>query len=406
MSGLEVGLGLAFGLAGSWVAADAVYLAALAGAASFYRPPPRTKPRTRLVVLVPAHDEAESIAECIRSLAVQTYPSSLYDVVVVADNCSDETAAIARRAGAEALVRHEPDRPGKGQALAWAFERLDEREPRPDGAVVVDADSIADPDFLTALVAPFDRGAQAVQGESLLRDDGTPAARLRAIAFLLVNRVLPAGRTVLRVPGSLAGNGMLLSHALVRALPWDAFTSTEDVEYSAKLRLAGINPAFAGGAILRSPTAPTAEAARQQQLRWEGGKLNVARTQLRRFLTRALRERRPSLAAAAFDLAVPPTGLLAAAAVGGIVPAAALYGLGVLPLWSLAPWVVALVAMPLYVLAGLRAARAPRWAYRTLVHAPLFVAGKTLSAHRLLAFRPDTWVRTERSATDDASPSS
>ena len=190
------------------------------------------RPRKRIAVLVPAHDEAALIARCVQSLQAQTYPSRLYDVIVVADNCSDATASIARSAGADVLVRDEPDARGKGRALRWAFDRVLRRPIPPDAVVVVDADSVADPCFLSALVRPFESGASAVQGESLLAEDGSRAASLRAAAFLLVNRVRPAGRSALGLPCDLTGNGMLLSSELLRAYPWDAFTSAEDLEYT------------------------------------------------------------------------------------------------------------------------------------------------------------------------------
>jgi len=153
---------------------------------------------------------------------------------------------------------------------------------------------------------------------------------------------------------------------------------------------------FAGGAIVWSPAAPTSEAAKHQQLRWEGGKLHVARTQLGRLLGAALRRRDPALFEAAVDLAVPPLGILAAAAAGGTLVCAVLAAFGVLPAWSVAPWALAFVAIPVYVLVGFRAARAPASAYRSLLQAPLFVLRKAATIHRFRTFRPDSWVRTKR----------
>jgi hypothetical protein len=235
-----------------------------------------------------------------------------------------------------------------------------------------------------------------VQGESLLAEDGSPSTALRAAAFLLVNRVRPAGRAALGLPCNLSGNGMLFSHDVLRANPWDAFTSTEDVEYSIKLRLAGVRPAFAFGAILVSPAAPTADAAVQQQLRWEGGKLHVARTQIPRLVAAAVRRRRPSLLDPAIELAILPLGLLAAGAIAGTAVGVVLVATGLLPLWSLTPWLVGLVAIPLYVLIGMRAGRAPASNYAALARAPLFILAKIRGAHRLLTYRSDSWVRTER----------
>ena len=256
---LEIYPAVLFAALGALAAAFALYYVMLAIASFFYRQETRAmRPRKRIAVLVPAHDEAALIARCVQSLQAQTYPSRLYDVIVVADNCSDATASIARSAGADVLVRDEPDARGKGRALRWAFDRVLRRPIPPEAVVVVDADSVADPCFLSALVRPFESGVSAVQGESLLAEDGSRAASLRAAAFLLVNRVRPAGRSALGLPCDLTGNGMLLSSKLLRAYPWDAFTSAEDLEYTVNLRLAGVRPVFAGGAILHSPSAPRA----------------------------------------------------------------------------------------------------------------------------------------------------
>jgi 1,2-diacylglycerol 3-beta-glucosyltransferase len=344
-------------------------------------------------VLVPAHDEELLVGRCVESLLEQTYPRELYEVVVIADNCTDQTAARAEAAGAEVLVRDEPDVRGKGQALRWALDRLLTRAEPPDAVVVVDADTVAVPEFLELLTRPLDDGAEAVQGESLLFDDESP---LRAAAFLLVNRTRPSGKDVLGLPCTLQGNGMLVATRVLRARPWDAFTAAEDLEYTIALRLDGLRARYAGGATLHSPAAPTRASAVHQQLRWEGGKVHVARTQVPRLVSEALRRRDWSLLETALDLAVPPLGLLAALEAAGTAATAIGAAAGAVPLWALVPWAVGDVAVPLYVLIGLRAARAPRSAYRALLHAPVLVARKVAALPRLAGFRADTWVRTER----------
>jgi cellulose synthase/poly-beta-1,6-N-acetylglucosamine synthase-like glycosyltransferase len=243
---------------GAFFAICGLYLLALSIAALFYKEDQRASgafisPSRRIAVLVPAHNEADYIARCVRALQVQTYPRDLYEVVVIADNCADDTARIAGAAGARVLVRNEPDRRGKGFALRWAMDQLVAAEGAPDAIAVVDADAVADPAFLDRLVKPLERGAEVVQGESLLSGQGSRRAALQATAFLLVNRTRPSGQAVLHLPCNLAGNGMLLSSRLLRAHPWDAFTSAEDLEYTIELRLLGVRPAFARGAILYSP---------------------------------------------------------------------------------------------------------------------------------------------------------
>src|SRR5205814_5727398 len=137
-------------------------------ASAFHRPKKADKtPRSRLAVLVPAHNEAELIDRCVASLQKQRYPSHLFRIVVVADNCTDDTAEIARFAGAEVLVRHQPTARGKGQALAWAIGHVFSDPKVPDAIVVVDADSVADADFLRRLEVEFAAGHESVQGNDL-----------------------------------------------------------------------------------------------------------------------------------------------------------------------------------------------------------------------------------------------
>src|SRR5512132_3605112 len=204
------GIDLLFVLLGGALALAALYLLVPAVVALFYRARPRSlSGDTNAVVLVPAHDEEGTVAHCVQAFENQTYPRNRYRVVVVADNCTDDTAGVASRAGAEVLVRNEPDARGKGRALRWAMDELLARDEPPDAVVVVDADSTPDPDLLTGLVAHLEEGAQAVQGESLIVGDGSPEQELRAAAFLLVNRARPTGRAMLGLAPDLAGNGML-----------------------------------------------------------------------------------------------------------------------------------------------------------------------------------------------------
>jgi GT2 family glycosyltransferase len=381
---------------GTPLAAASLYQVTLAAAALRYRPGAPGGKELRIAVVVPAHDEETVVAACIESLLACDYPAALREVVVVADNCTDGTASVAARAGARVLVRNDPTARGKGYALRFAFDAL-LTDPQPaDAFAVVDADSTADRAFLRALVRPLADGAGAAQGESLLIDDGTPRTAFRAAAFLLINRARPAGRSALGAAIRLAGNGMAFRRDVLEAHPWNAFSSTEDVEYSLRLRTGGVPIAFAGGAVLTSPMAPSADAAVEQQLRWEGGKLHLMRTWLPKLFGRALRERRGDLLDEALELSVPPLGLFVAAAGAGDAVVAVLVGFGLLPVWSLVPWLVALVGIPVYVLVGLRAANAPASAYSAMVRAPIFVLGKFRHIRRFLTFRGDTWVRTER----------
>jgi hypothetical protein len=391
-------LWVAFATAGVAAAGAALYLVVLAFASIGRRSAVAAPPQSRIAVLVPAHDEAALVSRCVTSLREQSYPPDLFDIVVIADNCTDDTAARAEAAGATVLVRTDPEARGKGPALRWAMDGLLERDPHLDALAVVDADSVADPGLLGALVARLEQGAPVVQAEYLGRnEDGSTRSELRAAAFMLFHRVRFGGRAALGLPCHLVGNGMLFSRQLLETHPWDAFTSAEDLEYSADLRLAGVRPVYAGDARLAAPVVGRGRGAHVQRLRWEGGRFHVVRTRAPRLLAEVIRRRRWSLLDAAMDLAVPPLGLLAAGTLLGAAFGAVLLAVGVAPWWAVTPWLVALAAVPTFVVVGLAAGRAPRSMWRALLAAPVLVASELRTRLRLLrGLGADTWERTAR----------
>jgi len=194
---------------------------------------------------------------------------------------------------------------------------------------------------------------------------------------------------------------MLFAREVLLTHPWTAFTSAEDLEYSLILSTAGIKVSFAGDALLTAPPAPSAAAAATQQLRWQGGKVHLARKWIPRLIKQALSRRRVSLLAVAFDLATPPLALLAAAVLLGTAVAGAVVSTDLVSAWALVPWRVALGAIPSSVMLGLRAERAPAASYKALVRAPLYIGTMALRARHIIAFRGDTWVRTERRSPAD-----
>ncbi|MGB7963879.1 MAG: glycosyltransferase family 2 protein [Propionicimonas sp.] len=387
--------------AGAFVAVPAGYLAALSIAAAVNRriTPPRAEPSLRLAVLVPAHDEEVLVGRCIDTLIAQDYPRELFRVLVVADNCTDGTARVAREHGAEALERIDPDNRGKGHALRWAMDQLLASDPQVGAFVVVDADSITDPGLLRALASSAESGAQVVQADYSALVDGTDdRAQLKAAAFLLFHRVRFTGKAGLGLPCSLVGNGMLFTSSLVQDHPWSAFSEVEDLEYSVQLRLAGVGPAFAPEARLEAPVSPTGDAAEVQRRRWEGGRLRIARKYLPALIRVMASQRRLDLWDAAADLAVPPLGVLGSGIVLGTGSALLLTAGGLVPSVALLPWGFATIALPVHVVGGLLAADAPPSMVAALRSAPDLVLAELLIRARLLggADEGERWVRTPR----------
>lgn len=361
----------------------------------------RLPSRRRIAVVVPAHDEELLVGRCVRSLREQTYPAELLRIVVVADNCTDATAAIAAEAGAEIMVRDSPASRGKGQALRWAVDRLLDEPAPPEAIVVVDADSIADRGLIAALAAEHEAGHEVVQADyELLESRSAGAPDLAVLAFLLFHRVRFRGRARLGMAANLVGNGMLISARVLRAVPWRAFTGVEDLEYSIQLRLAGIRPRFAPGAGVSGPGPASAVGATRQRLRWEGGRFYVVRAYLWRLLVAAAARRDARLLDAALDLATPPLVVLTVLSAAGAALTALAALAGLLPWWVLLPWALAMTAIAAFVVVGLRSAGAPPSTWRLLARAPGFIAWKLIAYLRLArGYDAHTWDRTDRVAS-------
>jgi 1,2-diacylglycerol 3-beta-glucosyltransferase len=395
-------LGPLVAITGTAVAIPSAYLALLSMAALWPgSPSPQTRRNDefRIVVIVPAHNEAELIGRCLLSLQHQDYPQHLTRIVVVADNCSDSTADLAADMGADVLIRQcDANTRGKGRALRWAMDRILSDGTDLDAFAIVDADSIAHESLLSQLRVSVRGAVDAVQAEYLaLAEDTGERALLRQAAFLLFHRVRFSGRARLGLPCTLVGNGMLLTRELVELIPWDAYTGAEDLEYSVTLRMRGVRPRFAADARIWAPVASAGAAARTQRLRWEGGRLHIVRTRLPTLLMECVLRRRWDLWDAALDLAVPPLGILTVIAGAGGTLGAILRVRDLIGTRDLLPSLVALVGMPAHVLVGLRAGGAPADTFLALAHAPKLLIEEVETRLRLVKRTgAASWERTAR----------
>lgn len=229
-----------------------------------------------LLVLIPAHDEEFLIAGCVSSLVATDYPPTRRRVVVIADNCSDGTAASARSAGAEVLERTDPSKPGKPSALSWALEQL--RGTDYAAVVIVDADTVVVPGFLRsfASLGPLeDIAAQGYFG-TMNEWDNWLTRLAGLLARARYEHVYPARERVgLNVP--LTGNGMCIGRSLLADRGWDAFSLSEDLELYARLTAIGVPIRYARGAHVHSQEAHSLRAGKSQRERWARGRLHVLR---------------------------------------------------------------------------------------------------------------------------------
>lgn len=353
----------------------------------------------RFVVLIPAHDENAVIASTLRGLHAQLPAEGR--VVVVADNCRDNTAALARAHGATVLERTDPIQRGKGYALAHGLAHL-AADP-PAVVVMLDADCALEPGALAALVqtaAATGRPTQAVYLQRLPPDPG-PADRISAFAFAVKNLARPLGLARLGAPVLLTGSGMAFPWSVIHHAPLASGNLVEDMQLGLDLAVAGHLPLLEPRSRVWGELPRQRQVATGQRTRWEHGHLHTLLTQTPRLVREALRQRRPALLALALELAVPPLALLTLGWLA-LAATAVLWGLAA-GFWgpAAASGGVGLVLAVAIGAAWLRFGRA--WLpFRTLSAVPLYLAWKLPLYLRFLFRRQTTWVRTARSAAESA----
>ena len=362
------------------------------------RPPPaRAGLPRRFAILVPARDEEASIGGTLAGLRALAYPVDRVQIVVLADNCTDRTAEVARTAGATVWVRTGGEA-GKGVALGWGLERLMRTTPEVDAVVIVDADCAVAPNLLAALDGRLQDGSQSVQVAYGVSNPGaSPVAALRHASFLLVNGVRPLGKTTLGLSAGLLGTGMAFSRDLLSRRTWTARSLAEDQEQHVALVADGERVVFAGETSVTSPMPTSLRRSRDQQLRWDAGRAALVRTWTPSLLRAGLRHRDAVKLHAALEPFVPPQSLLLAVnASGWLLALRARPALRRLALANL-------VGQGGFVLGGLALMRAPAPVWRALAYAPVLAVWKLGLIARLAFGRgPTTWVRTAREAQPPA----
>ncbi len=342
----------------------------------------------KLAVVVPAHDEEGGVAACVRSLLSCELPPNGARFVVIADNCTDATARIAREAGAEVIERLDPERRGKGWALEVAFAHV-LAEPSVEAVLVVDADTRVQENFLVAAASAFAGGADGVQTRYLVGNPGASRrARLMNVALLAFNVARPRGRERFDLSVGILGNGFGLHRRVLERLPYTARSVVEDLEYHLMMVREGFAVRFVEESSVTADVPETTAGQTTQRARWEGGRF------------RMIREHGPALAREVLggrvDL-LEPLGellLLPLATHVGILGATALVPFPPTQLYALGS--LALVAA--HVASALKVGGAGREELRALAGVPLYVAKKAAMLPSLLlaSKREQAWVRTDR----------
>ncbi|MEN9905702.1 MAG: hypothetical protein RLZZ555_2267, partial [Pseudomonadota bacterium] len=251
--------------------------------------------RPQLAVLVPAHNESchllPTLANLINQLGAQDR------LLVVADNCSDDTAALARQAGAWVVERCDPVRRGKGYALAFGVDHL--RTDPPEVVVIVDADCTLRPGSLAAAASLAASSGHPVQMLYLMHSPAGAKLRQRLLEFAwrVKNQVRAQGSDRLGGACHLTGSGMAFPWAVLEHAPLATGHVTEDMQLGIELALAGQAPRLCTAAQVDSDFPADGQATRTQKTRWEHGHLATLTGQLPRLLRAWLQRRDAALAA-------------------------------------------------------------------------------------------------------------
>lgn len=248
-------------------------------------------PSTRFALVIAAHNEELVIGHVIDSLNNQKYPRELYDIFVVADNCTDRTAAIARRHGAIVYKRYDSQKQGKGHALEWIFVQLYEMSDKYDVINVFDADNLVSSNYLYEMNRQLRKGHKVVQGYI---DSKNPydswITYSYSIAFWLSNRIFQLPRYYLGLSCGLCGTGFCVDISVLKDIGWGATCLTEDLEFTMKLALNGLKVAWAHDAIVYDEKPITLKQSWRQRKRWMQGHADCASRFLGALFKKAFKE--------------------------------------------------------------------------------------------------------------------
>lgn len=344
-----------------------------------------------IAVLIPAHNEAAGLGPVLDALG--TGRETGITVLVVADNCTDDTAAVARAHGATVVERQDATLRGKGYALAFGRERL--AQDVPSCVVVLDADTLIEPDGVRRLAAQALATGRPVQATYVLepRGDASGVVRLSAAAFFVKNMVRPLGAKRLGTPALLTGSGMAFGWSQFAALPLATGHVAEDMMLGVVAALDDRPPLFMPDVVVTGATS-SASGTGTQRRRWESGGRETAREFAGRLVAAAFARARPGLGWLALDLLVPPLMLLLAldVAASAALLAFGLLGASMIPFWILTLTTAALVAaVPLSIVSHGRGDLLTGWR-----EVPGYVMWKVKLSIAVLLRRERQWIRTER----------
>jgi cellulose synthase/poly-beta-1,6-N-acetylglucosamine synthase-like glycosyltransferase len=249
------------------------------------------KPEKSFAFIIAAHNEEKVIKKIIESLKAIDYPKNLYDIFVVADNCSDRTAAICRNENVNVYERYDKKKRGKGYAIQWMLEKLFKLPRNYDAICILDADNLVSRNFLQEMNCKMLDGHEVVQGYI---DSKNPfdswITQSYSISFWSSNRLFQLSRSNLNLCNQIGGTGFIVSTEILKKIGWSATCLTEDLEFTCKLVLNNYKVAWAHKAIVYDEKPLSLKQSWRQRKRWMQGFTDVASRYFFKLLKKSIKE--------------------------------------------------------------------------------------------------------------------
>ncbi|MCU0536638.1 MAG: glycosyltransferase [Hydrococcus sp. Prado102] len=346
----------------------------------------------KVSVLVPAHNESSGIRTTLETLLPQV--SEPKNIVVIADNCNDDTAAIAREYGITVIERENSQLRGKGYALDYGLQFL-EAQP-PDIVVTVDGDCNVAPQTIERITRLAKKTNRPVQSTYLMEQPANPSSKdiISALAVRVKNLVRPSGLLRLGFPNLLTGSGMAFPWQVIRQISLANSKTVDDMQSSIDLAIAGYPTIYCDRALVTGRLMEK-EAATSQRTRWEHGHIETLLTQSPRLLKAAIAQKRYELIMLALEIAIPPLSLLVMLWLGATAVAslAAVLGLSWIPLAILTLAGISIVCAVALSWAKFCRTEIPG---KSLIAIPFYLLWK-IPLYIAYSLEPQTkWLKTER----------
>ena len=249
-------------------------------------------PTKKFALITAAHNEEAVIRYHIESLKMINYPKDMYDIYIIADNCTDTTAEIARQEGVNVFERFSPKR-GKGFALEWMFNELFKMDKEYDAVCLFDADNVVSSNFLLEMGAKLKQGFKSIQGYLDTKNPGDSwVTACYATAYWSMNRMWQLARYNLGLSNALGGTGLCLDYQLLKEYGWGAHCLTEDLEFTMKLLLNGTKTAWCHDCKVYDEKPVHFSQTWRQRSRWLQGHWDVAFRYMIPLIKKGIKERR------------------------------------------------------------------------------------------------------------------